>query len=69
MRHSQATTCRVIFKRHGSYCELEVTDDGRGGTHREGNGLSGMRERVELLGGMIERDGSKGTVLRVRIPV
>jgi two-component system sensor histidine kinase DesK len=69
VRHSRATTCRVSLRRNGSFCELEVADDGKGGSLTEGNGLSGMRERVELLGGALERDGSHGTRLLVRVPV
>jgi len=69
VRHSRAKTCRVSLRQNGPYCELEVADDGRGGSLPEGSGLSGMRERVELLGGALERDGSHGTVLRVRVPV
>jgi two-component system sensor histidine kinase DesK len=69
VRHSSATSCRVSLRRNGSFCELEVADDGRGGSLPEGNGLSGMRERVELLGGALERDGSRGTRLLVRVPV
>jgi len=69
VRHSHATNCRVSLRRNGAFCELEVSDDGRGGALEEGTGLSGMRERVELLGGAMERDGSHGTTLRVRVPV
>ena len=33
---------------------FEIEDDGRGGLESEGNGLRGMRERVEMLGGTLE---------------
>jgi len=69
VRHSHATTCRLSLRHNGPYCELEVADDGQGGSFPEGSGLSGMRERVESLGGAIDRDSSHGTVLRVRVPV
>ena len=69
VRHSSATTCRVSLRRNGSFCELEVADDGKGGALPEGNGLRGMRERVELLGGALQRDGSHGTHLLIRVPV
>ena len=69
LRHAHATFCRLTLRRAGEYCELEVADDGRGGTLDEGSGLSGMRQRVEALGGALERDGSRGTVLRIRVPV
>jgi two-component system, NarL family, sensor histidine kinase DesK len=69
VRHAQATACRLTLRRDGPYCELEIADNGRGGTLNEGSGLSGMRERVEALGGILERDGSHGTLLRIRVPV
>jgi two-component system, NarL family, sensor histidine kinase DesK len=69
VRHAHATACRLTLRRAGSFCELEIADNGRGGALEEGSGLSGMRERVEALGGAIERDGSSGTLLRIRVPV
>ena len=69
VRHARATVCRLSLRQDGPWCELEVADDGRGGELREGNGLSGMRQRVEALGGVLERDGSAGTRLRIRVPV
>jgi two-component system sensor histidine kinase DesK len=69
VRHAHATICRLSLRQNGRFCELEIADNGRGGTLEEGSGLSGMRERVEALGGMLERDGSNGTLLRIRVPV
>ena len=69
VRHAHATVCRLSLRRDGSFCELEIADNGRGGALQEGSGLSGMRERVEALGGILERDGSNGTLLRIRVPV
>jgi len=69
VRHAQATVCRLSLRRNGAYCELEVADNGRGGSADEGSGLSGMRERVEALGGVLEREASDGTCLRIRVPV
>jgi two-component system sensor histidine kinase DesK len=69
VRHAQATVCRLSLRQTDTWCELEIADDGRGGTIEEGNGLSGMRQRVEALGGVLERNGSAGTRLRIRVPV
>jgi two-component system sensor histidine kinase DesK len=69
VRHSSATSCRVRFLRTIAGYELQVADDGRGGVVPEGSGLSGMRERVEELGGSLERDGTSGTRLCIRIPI
>ncbi|HUA59475.1 MAG TPA: sensor histidine kinase [Verrucomicrobiae bacterium] len=69
VRHAQASICRLTLRGTGQYCELEVSDDGRGGAMVEGSGLKGMRERVEAIGGAVQCDGSHGTSLRVRVPV
>jgi len=69
VRHAGATDCRLTLRRNAGWCELEVADNGRGGAVQEGNGLTGMRQRVEALGGKLERDGSAGMLLRVRVPV
>jgi two-component system sensor histidine kinase DesK len=69
VRHAHARVCRLTLRQRDRFCELEVTDDGRGGAVVEGSGLQGMRERVEAIGGAVECDGSKGTSLRVRVPV
>jgi two-component system sensor histidine kinase DesK len=69
VRHAHATVCRLTLRRVGRFCEMVVADNGQGGPLAEGSGLSGMRERVEALGGALERDGSHGTQLRIRVPV
>ena len=50
---------------------LNVTDDGRGGINAEGNGLAGIRERVQSLGGTLDiySPGGEGTRVRVRVPL
>ena len=50
-------------------CLLEIQDDGRGGFTTEGNGLRGMRERVEMLGGTLNRESDAGTRLTITLPL
>ena len=69
VRHAHATVCRLTLRQTGRFCEMVIADNGLGGALDEGSGLSGMRERVEALGGALERDGSHGTELRIRVPV
>jgi two-component system, NarL family, sensor histidine kinase DesK len=69
VRHARAGVCRLDLRESGGWCEMEVADDGRGGSLPEGNGLSGMRRRIEALGGTLELDGATGTRLRIRVPV
>jgi len=69
VRHAQARNCSMrLVQRNGS-CHLEIEDDGRGGDHSEGNGLRGMRERVEMLGGTLTRDSQSGTRITINLPL
>lgn len=68
VRHAQASHCRLEFAANGTGTALVVEDDGRGGIRQEGNGLRGMRERVESMGGQLRIDSAHGTRLVVEIP-
>ncbi len=69
VRHAAATSCDVSVRRGDTFCELSIADDGRGGGASEGSGLSGMRHRIESLGGTLERDSAHGTRLVIRVPI
>lgn len=69
VRHAHARHCRLRLAANNGNCVLEVEDDGCGGVHVEGNGLRGMRERIEALGGTLTRDTSPGTKLRFEFPL
>jgi two-component system sensor histidine kinase DesK len=69
VRHAQARRCWVRLAHKNGDCVLDIQDNGRGGFQGEGNGLRGMRERIEALGGNLERDTSTGTKLRFAFPL
>lgn len=69
VRHANARTCQLRLARVNGNCRLEIQDDGQGGVQVEGSGLRGMRERVEALGGTLQRDSSKGTCLTIEFPM
>jgi len=69
VRHAHARHCVLRVAPNNGNCVLEIRDDGRGGYQTEGNGMRGMRERVEALGGTVLRDTSAGTRLRFEFPV
>jgi two-component system sensor histidine kinase DesK len=69
LRHAQARTCRMRLEQQNGSCRLEIQDDGRGGSSAEGNGLRGMRERVEMLGGKMHRGTEAGTTLTIILPL
>ncbi|MFF5351295.1 hypothetical protein [Saccharopolyspora hirsuta] len=46
-----------------------MADDGVGGNAPDGNGLSGMRERISALGGEVRRTGTAGTTVTIAVQV
>jgi signal transduction histidine kinase len=60
LRHAGATRVQVAVRHRPDAVEIEVVDDGRGGSpraidgHGPGLGLVGMRERTALLGGRLD---------------
>jgi two-component system sensor histidine kinase DesK len=69
VRHAQATSCHLhlVFE-HGQH-RLSIEDNGPHAIAREGNGLRGMRERVESLGGQLSLSREGGTHLLIELPL
>jgi len=69
VRHAKATYCRIGFNTSADgYCALQITDDGAHPNLREGNGLRGMRERVQSLGGRLSITTEPGVTLLIELP-
>ena len=69
IRHAAATRCHVRFYAQDGSVLLEVEDNGRGGDAPFGNGLTGMRERIQALGGVLRRETGHGTRLLIKLPI
>jgi len=73
IKHSQAKHVSLQLTRRNGQVRLKVADDGvgfsvkRASAKRNSFGLSGMRERVALLGGEIDIQSSKGKGTKVEI--
>ncbi|WP_136519152.1 sensor histidine kinase [Cellulomonas telluris] len=70
-KHAAASSVTLRLVRTGDDVLLEVVDDGTGlapGTS-EGNGLRGMRARVDAAGGALDVSGAPGAGTRVRLRV
>ena len=72
-KHAHATSARVDVVARGDEVELTVEDDGvgpAGADEDSGFGVSGMRERLALVGGRLslEPGDTTGTVLRATVP-
>ena len=69
IRHAGATRCHIRFYAQDGSALMEVQDDGRGSDAPFGNGLTGMRERIQALGGMLQRETAGGTRLMISLPL
>ena len=70
-RHARAHHAQVSFGVEAGEAVLRVVDDGRGGAIVPGNGLTGMRERIEAVRGRLRVDTGhgKGTRIEARVPL
>jgi signal transduction histidine kinase len=73
-RHGTASHVRVSLAVRPGLAELLVVDDGRGflwepefGWSSRGEGLPGMRERTELLGGTLRVESAPGAGTRIAV--
>ncbi len=71
-KHANATRVWVSLSIEDDVLLLAIRDDGVGGADpRRGSGLTGLRDRIEALGGSIkiESPSGSGTLIEVEIPI
>jgi PAS domain S-box-containing protein len=71
VKHAQAGRASVRAVVDGGALALEVRDDGIGGADPHGQGILGIADRVDALGGTLSIESSEqgGTVLSARLPL
>jgi len=72
LKHARARQVQVRFRQAGDVLELEIEDDGCGGTATasSGRGLGNMRARAQQLGGKLDvRNGPAGTCVALQVPM
>lgn len=73
VKHSEANSCNITIKRNHNEVLLIVEDDGKGlddiKIQQSGNGLKGMRERVEFINGTLAFEKNNGTRLLISVPL
>lgn len=70
VKHARPSVVEVCLIESDGALRLSVEDDGSGGADRNGNGLRGLADRVEAIGGqldVIDRDAS-GTRIEALVP-
>ena len=66
MRHSRARELVIGIHNESGGLIITAQDDGRGGRFTPGNGLEGMRERFENLGGSLAVNSTEGAGFMIR---
>jgi len=71
VKHSNAKNCYLEIKSSSGQLMVRITDDGKGFTEDNvfGNGLKGMKERLEILEGNLQLSTENKTVLSINIPI
>jgi signal transduction histidine kinase len=70
IKHADATRVEVRILRGSGAVVVEIEDDGRGGADPSGNGLTGLRQRVDALDGFLRVSSPAGgpTTVRAELP-
>ncbi|MBB1473571.1 sensor histidine kinase [Luteimonas sp. MC1782] len=70
-RHARAQSAEISMRATDDGITLRIRDDGRGGAIVPGNGVGGMRERIEVLGGRLDIGpaGGHGTLVEAWLPL
>lgn len=72
VKHSKAFTCRIAIQQSWNEICITVQDDGIGIKEErdlaKGNGLIGIKERLEFVNGSLDIYSEKGTTLIMKIP-
>lgn len=73
VKHSQASVVQLSIKQSPTYLTIIIQDNGIGfvteSKWSEGNGIAGMKERLDFVNGTLEIIGNGGTKLLMKVPV
>ena len=72
VKHSKATTCKISIQQTDVEIVITISDNGKGIDSEKyfdnGNGLLGMKERLEFVNGTLEMISNNGTTVTIRVP-
>ena len=70
IKHADARSVHLSLRLEDEVLSIDVVDDGRGGVRSDsGSGLSGLRDRLEVLGGTLTvTSGETGTRVQAVLP-
>ncbi len=68
IRHSKAKNAELSFIRNKNGLDISIKDNGIGGSYTLGAGLTGLKRRIESLGGSVDIDINRGTHIKLSTP-
>lgn len=73
VKHSGATTCTISIEPSATVLVVRIQDNGIGGIVNSndayrGNGLQGMKERLEFVNGSLDIYSDQGTLIMIKVP-
>jgi two-component system sensor histidine kinase DesK len=72
VKHSRSSSCNILILQSPKEMLIKIQDNGVGISDKidpsKGQGLQGMRERLEFVNGSLEISSSNGTTLHIRVP-
>ncbi|RBP49610.1 sensor histidine kinase [Arenicella xantha] len=69
VRHARANKAQLVFEQNQQTFKLIIHDNGKGTITSEGSGLSGLRQRIDDLGGRTQIDTLAGVRISLTIPL
>ncbi|MFD2443616.1 histidine kinase [Bacillus sp. CGMCC 1.16607] len=71
VKHSRSKNCFITIQKTADRLKVIVRDDGMGvaNLYHYGNGLTGMKERLELINGTLIISNQNGTVVELTVPI
>lgn len=68
IRHSSGQVCTIHFDESADVYCVQITDDGSHAEVQSGNGLLGVQQRIQELGGSVEVSTTRGWAVALRLP-
>jgi signal transduction histidine kinase len=69
VKHADASGIAIAVTVHDGHLWLDISDDGRGGADGAGQGIRGITDRAEAIGGRLRiSPGSPGTTIHAELP-
>ncbi|HEX5793508.1 MAG TPA: histidine kinase, partial [Rheinheimera sp.] len=69
IRHSKGDSCSLSFVQQDQEFIICLNDNGQSSEIKEGNGISGLRERLAAIGGTLALQQQDGVTARIQLPL